>query len=111
MDADRAMELLGAERRRIEAAIEARRAGDAQAAADRDEPGDRDSEDLFEKELGAGLDEDLAAQLNAVERAERRVAEGTYGFSVLSGEPIPDERLEARPTAEMTVEEQRARGG
>jgi RNA polymerase-binding transcription factor DksA len=28
---------------------------------------------------------------------------------VQSGEPIPDERLEAVPTAELTVEEQRER--
>lgn len=111
MDPDRAMELLGAERSRIEAALAARGAGDAEAAAEQDEPGERDSEDLYERELGTGLAEDLAAQLEAVERAERRLAEGTYGLSVLSGEPIPDERLEARPTAELTVEEQRAQGG
>lgn len=41
-----------------------------------------------------------------MERAEARLAEGTYGLSVESGEPIPDGRLEARPTAERTVEEQ-----
>ena len=31
---------------------------------------------------------------------------GTYGLSVDSGEPIPDDRLEAIPWAERTVEEQ-----
>ena len=31
---------------------------------------------------------------------------GTYGLSVESGEPIPDDRLEAVPWAERTVEEQ-----
>ena len=41
-----------------------------------------------------------------MERAEARLAEGTYGLSVESGERIPDGRLEARPTAERTVEEQ-----
>ena len=36
---------------------------------------------------------------------------GTFGFSVDSGAPIPDERLEASPTAELTFEEeQRAEG-
>ncbi len=50
--------------------------------------------------------EDLRKELTAVERAEARLAEGTYGLSVESGEPIPDGRLEARPTAERTVEEQ-----
>ena len=47
-----------------------------------------------------------------MERAERRLAEGSYGRSIESGEPIPDERLEAVPWAERTVEEQgRFEGG
>jgi RNA polymerase-binding transcription factor DksA len=32
---------------------------------------------------------------------------GIYGLSVQSGQPIPDERLEVVPTAELTVEEER----
>ena len=35
----------------------------------------------------------------------QRLEEGTYGRSVRSGAPIPDERLEADPAAELTVEE------
>jgi DnaK suppressor protein len=66
------------------------------------------SEELYEKERDTGLAEDLGEQLAAVERAEARLAAGTYGLSVDSGEPIPDERLEALPTAERTVEEQAA---
>jgi hypothetical protein len=61
-----------------------------------------------------GLDEgprnDLEARLAAVERAEPRLRAGTYGLSVKSGEPIPAERLEALPTAELTVEEEHVRG-
>ena len=49
---------------------------------------------------------DLKDRLAAVERAEERLAAGTYGLSIRSGEPIPDERLEANPTAELTVAEQ-----
>ena len=41
----------------------------------------------------------------AIGRAEERLVAGTYGLSVRSGLPIPDERLEADPTAELTVEE------
>jgi len=52
----------------------------------------------------------LTEQLAAVERAEARLAAGTYGLSVDSGDPIPDERLEALPTAERTVREQELRG-
>ena len=39
-------------------------------------------------------------------RAEQRLAEGRYGLSIESGDPIPDERLEAIPTAERTVAEE-----
>jgi len=70
------------------------------------EPGDRDSEDLYQDEFNAGRADDLRRELEALERAEARLAAGTYGLSVESGEPIPDARLEARPTAERTIEEQ-----
>ena len=62
--------------------------------------------DLYDAELHEGLSDDLRVELAAVERAEQRLAEGTFGLSIESGEPIPDERLEAVPTAERTAEEQ-----
>jgi DnaK suppressor protein len=111
MDDERARQLLSDERRRVEQAIAARSQQDRGSAENQEEPGERGSEDLYEKELQVGAEEDLSAQLAAVERAEARLAEGTYGTSVDSGLPIPDERLEAVPTAERTVEEQGALGG
>jgi DnaK suppressor protein len=110
MDPDRARELLAAERKRVEQAIAGLGQDDPGALAEQREPGDRGSEDLYQGEFDAGLAEDLAEQLAAVERAEARLAAGTYGLSVDSGQPIPDARLEALPTAERTVEEQRSRG-
>jgi DnaK suppressor protein len=103
MKTDRARQLLARERERVERAI-----ADLgpEAAADQDEPGDESSENLYQKEFDAGRAEDLDEQLAALERAEARLAEGTYGLSVESGDPIPDERLEALPTAERTVDEQ-----
>lgn len=74
--------------------------------SDRVDPGDRDSEDLYQDEVDVGRREELRDDLAALERAEARLAAGTYGLSVESGEPIPDERLEAIPTAERTVEEE-----
>ncbi len=71
------------------------------------EPGDADSEDLYQDELDAGRREELRAEQAALERAEARLAAGTYGLSVESGEPIPDARLEALPLAERTVDEER----
>jgi DnaK suppressor protein len=106
MDPERARELLTAERTRIEEATAALGRDAPLEASDNKEPGDQDSEDLYLDELNAGRLEELRDDLAALERAEQRLAEGTYGLSVESGEPIPDERLVALPTAERTVEEQ-----
>jgi RNA polymerase-binding transcription factor len=107
VDPERARELLQAERTRIERALAQAAHQDDAEPADEVDPGNLAS-DLYQDELAEGLRDDLEAQLAAVERAEARLADGTYGLSVLSGEPIPDERLEVRPTAELTVDEERA---
>ena len=106
MDPERARELLAKERAKIEenlAAIE--REGPLEGDT-KVEPGDLDDEDLYQDEYNEGRADDFRRQLEAVERAEARLAAGTYGLSVESGKPIPDGRLEAFPTAERTVEEQ-----
>ena len=108
MDPERAAELLRAERLRIERALITRQHQDDAEEADDQDPGNLAS-DLYQDELDEGLRSDLTLQLAAVQRAEARLAAGTYGLSVESGEPIPDERLEIFPTAELTVEEERAR--
>ena len=113
MDPERARELLGRERERIEKAL----ADLAPEPPDEVETLDQHmgdaGTDLFDEELDEGLSEDLRVQLAAIERAEERLAAGTYGLSVESGKPIPDARLEAHPVAERTVEEQERleRGG
>ena len=108
MDSARAHQLLAAERERIEREIAEL---GSEAAGDRDESEDRGSEDLYQQEFDAGRASDLQDQLAAVERAEARLADGKYGLSVESGEPIPDARLEALPTAERTVAEEERLGG
>jgi DnaK suppressor protein len=104
VDPDRAHELLAAERKRIEDLL--RRLGGDQS----DDPSTADSADLGSDTLTAELDEgrrdDLLVELGAVARAEQRLANGTYGLSIESGEPIPDERLEIKPAAERTAAEQ-----
>ena len=104
MDADQARQLLARERERIEKAI-----ADVgpQSSGDDEEPDDG-SENLYQQEFDAGRARDLDEQLAALERAEARLAEGTYGLSVVSGKPIPDGRLEVQPTAERTVDEEDA---
>jgi DnaK suppressor protein len=108
VDPKRAHELLQAERDRIERALATRTHSDDAEEADEQDPANLGA-DLYQSELDEGLRDDLQAQLGAVERAEARLAAGTYGLSVDSGEPIPDERLEVFPTAELTVAEERAR--
>jgi DnaK suppressor protein len=108
MDPDRAHELLARERDRIEKAI-----ADLgpETAGGQDEAADQGSDDLYQQEFDASRARDLDEQLASLERAEARLADGTYGLSVESGEPIPDGRLEALPTAERNVDEQELRGG
>jgi DnaK suppressor protein len=107
MDDDRARQLLVAERSRIQSLLEE---STVSGLADRDaeaEPGDMsDAAQPLESE---GVDDAVAAsllaRLEAVDRAEQRISDGTFGVSVESGEAIPDARLENDPTAELTVEE------
>ncbi len=107
MDADRARELLAAERSEVEAMLaEIIKAG----SQDREnEHAIGDSGDHAQPLESEGVDDAVEASLHTrlsdIERAEKRLADGTYGLSVQSGEPIPDERLKAVPTAELTVEE------
>jgi DnaK suppressor protein len=114
VDDERARALLAAERREIEQTLSRRGHQDDGEDAGWLEPGNL-AADLYLDELDEGLAEDLRDRLAALERAEQRLAAGRYGLSIESGRPIPDERLEALPTAERTVAEERAlaegRGG
>lgn len=105
MDPERARELLALERERIERSLAGLGHQDTGEPADEKDPANLAS-DLYQDELDEGLADGLRDELAAVERAEARLAAGTYGYSIESGQPIPDERLEALPTAERTVEEE-----
>jgi DnaK suppressor protein len=109
MDPDRARELLAAERARIERGLAGYKHEDDAEESDEEDPANL-ATDLYIDELDEGLSDDLREQLAALERAEARLAAGTYGLSIESGKPIPDERLEILPTAERTTEEEAAAG-
>ena len=108
MDKEHARRRLRAERAEVERLL-----------ADTDKSGweDRQSEDEEGVDVGDpaqplaaegeddAIAESLRDRLAAIDRAEQRLANGTYGRSVRSGLPIPDARLEADPAAELTVEE------
>lgn len=110
MDPERARVLLLAERTRIQRALVTREHQDDAEDSSAENPANLGS-NLYQDELDEGIRDDLHSQLAAVERAEARLAAGTFGLSLESGEAIPDARLEVFPTAELTVEEERAREG
>ncbi len=62
--------------------------------------------DMLEKE--DTLVGHAVARLALVERALAKIADGTYGFSDISGHRIPDERLDILPEAINTVAEENA---
>jgi DnaK suppressor protein len=110
MDDARARELLQDERTRVEALLR-----DLLEGSEEDREATRATGDIADPaqpltdEQGAdAIAEGLRTRLGAIERAQARLDAGTYGKSVRSGAPIPDERLEADPAAELTVEEEAA---
>jgi len=109
MEQERARELLGAERQRVERLLSDTVAEGAEDRAGANDAGDMTdpAEPLTSEEGSDAIAEGLRGRLAALERAEQRLVDGTFGFSVRSGNPIPDERLEADPAAELTVEEAR----
>jgi DnaK suppressor protein len=109
MDPQRAQELLASERVRVERELATLEGEGPLESTARREPGDLGSEDLYEDEVEEGRRDELRDELAAIVRAEGRLQAGTYGLSVESGQPIPDDRLEAQPLAERTVEEDELR--
>jgi DnaK suppressor protein len=107
MDETKARALVRAEMARVEALLATTTAAGLANREAADEPGDwTDSAvPLTDEEVDDAVTAQLHDRLDALARAERRLDEGTYGRSVLSGQLIPDERLEADPAAELTAEE------
>jgi DnaK suppressor protein len=107
MDDARARELLQQERARVEAAlVDAEASGQSDRSSVEDDTGLSDAGELLS---GQNTDDAITLalrdRLTALDRADARLAAGTYGRSVRSGDVIPDARLEADPAAELTLEE------
>jgi DnaK suppressor protein len=107
MDEGRARELLGAERDRVTALLaDATSSASAnRAEANAAGPYDNAAERLTAEEGDDAIAASLQRRLAAIDRADRRLDEGTYGRSIRSGVPIGEDRLEADPAAELTAEE------
>jgi DnaK suppressor protein len=112
VDTAHARDLLSAQRQELTDLLARSQSAAAQDRTAEDEQGadiDDPAQPLTEEAVDDAVSESLRERLAAIDRAEARLATGTYGRSVLSGDVIPDERLEAQPTAELTVEEQAAK--
>ena len=111
MDENRARALLPAERTEVLGLLADTEALGRSDRETEDEEG-VDVSDPAQSLTAEGMDDAIAEglrdRLGVIDRALRRLDDGTYGRSVRSGVPIPDERLEADPAAELTVEEARA---
>jgi len=112
MDENRARALLRSERGEVlNLLADAEEAGREDRETE-DEQGQEDVSDAAQPLTAQGMDDAIAESLRdrlaKIDRALQRLDDGTYGRSVRSGVAIPDERLEADPAAELTIEEARA---
>lgn len=108
MDVERARELIMAERERVTALLASTSVARSDDSAAEQEAGDGDTDGaqpLEHEQVDLAVQSNLQARLEALSRAEQRLADGTYWTSVESGLPIPPERLEIDPAADRTVAE------
>ena len=64
--------------------------------------------ETFEREKDFSILEQVEAELTEVERALRRLDDGTYGTCESCSQPIADERLAAQPATRFCVAHQEA---
>ena len=114
MDEDQARARLTAERAEVEqtlheAEAEAATWQDDEAGAETNDAADS-AQTLTAEDMADAVTTRFRDRIAAIDRALQRLDNGTYGYSVRSGVPIPAERLDADPAAELTIEEARTRG-
>jgi DnaK suppressor protein len=95
----------------LQAAARASESEESEVRAGASADGAQESEDDAQKLDALELDGNLVVhdmeRLERVDRALKKIDEGTYGVSDLSGRPIPRERLEALPEAICTLAEEK----
>src|SRR5437660_5112729 len=117
MDADAARGHLDAERDRLEEVKESLQAdglGTETESESLSELSDSDQHqadvgtETFDRERDFSILDQVEAELADVERALRRLDDGTYGRCEACGEPIEEARLEALPAARFCLKHQTA---
>jgi len=112
MNPDEARARLLAERAEVTELLTGAESAGREDRETEDEEAAGDVSDAAAPLTAEGMDDAIAESLRdrlaALDRALKRLDDGTYGRSVRSGLPIPEDRLEADPAAELTIEEARA---
>ncbi|MBA3946644.1 MAG: TraR/DksA C4-type zinc finger protein [Herpetosiphonaceae bacterium] len=65
--------------------------------------------DVTSRERNMAVAADLQLDIDEIDHALERIADGTYGQCETCGRSIPEERLDARPSATFCIEHQRER--
>ena len=68
-----------------------------------------DAQSMAQREVDQAKRNVNDRRINDIERALKKVEQGSYGLSDESGKPISKARLEATPEAILTIEEERKR--
>lgn len=115
IDTNRFREALLRERARVSAAIDNLRNENPGTLEDEtgDEPQDQHLGDTatvtYDREMDYTLADNEEQLLSQIDAALSRIEDGTYGICVNCGRPIGEERLEARPWADLCIDCARAR--
>jgi DnaK suppressor protein len=109
--------LLLDERGRLSGLLKQQNADEAEEAADANDnevssgyPSDASSDadeiaaELADRDRDEAGDEAVTGTLRQVNAALERIENGTYGVCIVTGKPIPEERLEAIPWTDVTIE-------
>ncbi len=87
-----------------------RSASDMDGTLPEDAEGEEDTADLasslMDKDMDMGVEEEIEETLSAIEHAFQKIEDGTYGICDVSGQPIPQGRLELLPWASLTAQMQ-----
>lgn len=111
-DLEQARQRLEAERARVQGLVNELRTrlgqleGEADAQPNAFDPADNAS-DTVQRTGDLSILEALQSELEEIDAALGRVADGTYGIDEVTGQPIDPARLEAVPTARTNVAQRR----
>jgi DnaK suppressor protein len=65
--------------------------------------------DMVDEEMGQAFVSDETGVMTEIQDALKRIEEGTYGFCLQCGQPIPEKRLEAIPWAAYCIKDEEQR--